>query len=83
MPLMSSYEVVAKRAEYAQTKAGWRAEFRGPIIVSVESADLESCRRALFNAVDAKVVEWLLTEPPVASQTGKQPAVNRRASRRM
>lgn len=82
MLLMSSYEVVAKRAEYAQTKTGWRAEFRGPILVSVESADLESCRRALFNAVDAKVVEWLLTEPPAASQASQPPAVNRRSSRK-
>lgn len=77
MPLMSSFEVVAKRAEYAQTKAGWRAEFRGPILVSVESADLESCRRALFNAVDAKVVEWLLTEAPTASEAGEPRSASR------
>lgn len=65
---MSSYDVVAKRAEYAQTKTGWRAEFRGPILVSVEAADLESCRRAIFNAVDAKVAEWLLSDPQAATR---------------
>jgi hypothetical protein len=78
MPLMSSFQVVAKRAEYAQTKVGWRAEFRGPVLVSVEAADLESCRWALFNAVDAKVVEWLLTEPSTALQGDAQKPSRRR-----
>ncbi len=80
MTLMSSYDVVAKRAEYAKTKSGWQAEFRGPIVVRVEAVDLESCRRAIFNAVDAKVVEWLLTEGPTPAS--QPPAGNRRASRK-
>jgi len=63
MSLMHAYDVVGRRADYTRTDSGWRAEFRGPITVSVEATDLESCRRALFAAVDARVAAWLAEEP--------------------
>jgi len=61
--LMNAYDVVVRRADYVRTDSGWRAEFRGPIAVSVEATDLETCRRALFAAVDARVAAWLAEEP--------------------
>ncbi len=62
MSFMSIYNVVAKRADYARTPSGWRGEFRGPFTVRVEARDLESCRQALFDAADEKVVQWLTGE---------------------
>lgn len=69
MVLFSVYRVVAKRADYTRTASGWRGEFRGPFTVRVDAHDVESCRDALFGAVEAKVVEWLTGEQsdPVTS----------------
>ncbi len=76
MSLMSVYQVVAKRADYTRTACGWRGEFRGPFTVRVEAHDLESCRQALFDAADVKVVPWLTGEwrEPSASDSAKSPA---------
>jgi hypothetical protein len=66
---MHAYGVVLRRADYVRTDSGWRAEFRGPITVSVEAGDLESCRRALFTAVDTRVAEWLEAKEATELQT--------------
>lgn len=76
MSFMSVYNVVAKRADYTRTACGWRGEFRGPFTVRVEAHDLESCRQALFDAADVKVVQWLTGEWPEhsGSDSTKAPA---------
>ena len=62
MPWMSTYQIVAKRADYTRTASGWRGEFRGPFFISVEASSLESCRDSLLAAADAKVAQWLTGE---------------------
>ena len=75
MSFMSVYQVVARRADYTRTALGWCGEFRGPFTVRVEAHDLESCRQALFDAADVKVVQWLTGEwrEPSASDSAKPP----------
>ena len=78
--LMHAYDVVLRRADYVRTDSGWRAEFRGPITVSVEARDLESCRHALFAAVDVRVAAWL-SEEPAAAPLARAPRARTRQRR--
>ena len=75
MALMSVYHVVSRRADYTRTTSGWRGEFRGPFTVRVEANDLESCRQALFDAADAKVVQWLTGDWPEPPSNPTNPSV--------
>lgn len=63
--LMHAYDVVLRRADYPRTDSGWRAEFRGPITVSVEASDLESCRPALFaRSMSGLLLGWQRNRQP-------------------